>query len=76
MVDDVLLTPATYRVLERVPSNWFDEQTARDAIARSLGLTVASVTQSLSHLCRLRLVERRRRNTIAPVTEIRRIGRE
>jgi len=75
MVNDVLLTPAAYHVLERVPSEWFDEALARKEIASALHVSATSVSSSLAHLIRLRLVERRRRATIAPCDEIRRVGR-
>lgn len=73
--DDILLTPVAYRVLERVPANWFDETAARKEIALALGVSMRSVTGCLGHLVKLQLVERRRSSTIAPHDEIRRVGR-
>ena len=75
MVDDVLLTPQTYRVLERVPATWWDADQVVSEISLTLGLTVTDVRRRLANLTRLRLVESRKRNTIAPSMEIRKVGR-
>lgn len=75
MVNDVLLAPETYRVLTRVPTTWWDELEVKTEIATALGESATSVQKRLAHLITLRLVERRRRETITPTTEIRKVGR-
>lgn len=72
---DALLTKLTYEVLKRVPSDWWAEQDAKREIADALGLTFSDVARRMQSLIRMRLVERRKRNTIEPVTEIRRVGK-
>lgn len=75
MVDDTLLTEETYQVLRRVPATWWPEEAAVDGIANATHRSATSVRGSIAHLIRRRLVERRRRRTIAPYDEIRKVGR-
>lgn len=75
MVNETLLTPATFHVLERVPAEWWDERDVKAQIATTLGLGIGDVARRMASLVRLRLVERRKRNTIEPSTEIRRVGK-
>lgn len=75
MVDDVTLSPETYRVFIRIPACWWSEQDAVADIAAVLEETQPSVRKRLQHLIALRLVERRLRQTITPTAEIRKVGK-
>jgi len=76
MVSDVLLTPATYSVLQAVPVNWWPIAEVEKGIADATGRCMADVRGRLSQLRRLGLVESRRVQTIKPQIEVRRIVSE
>jgi DNA-binding MarR family transcriptional regulator len=71
--NSVLLSPETYRVMRRVPATWWDEQQTVEEIAGTLGDAPTAIRRRIAHLVALGLVERRRRSTIAPTTELRRM---
>jgi predicted transcriptional regulator len=75
MVEDITLTPGDFAVLSRVPLVWWDESNVVLEISFALTETKATVRKRLAHIVALRLVERRKRNTIAATTEIRRIAK-
>lgn len=75
MVEDAFLTKETFHVLQRVPVTWWDERDVVDGIATALAVSATKVRGSLQHLIQRRLVERRTRHTIAPMTEVRKVGR-
>lgn len=70
-----LLSKQSFDVLRRLPTNWYHEDLAVDAIADALQLTPMAVRASVNHLCRRHLAERRRRETIDRIWEIRKVGR-
>lgn len=72
---DILLSPDTYRVLQRVPGEWWDDDQTIAEIAAALEESRSVVRRRLAHLLALGLVERRRRPTISPRIEIRRVGK-
>lgn len=75
MVSEPLLEPDTFKVLERVPVAWWQEGHVCLEIAIALSQSQTSVKQRIAHLISLGLVERRRRQTIEPATEIRKVGK-
>jgi RIO-like serine/threonine protein kinase len=75
MTEDITLTKDTYEVLKRVPADWWNEDEVKLEIGVALGMPPSRVTKRLAHLLQLRLVEKRRRPTITPTMEIRRVGK-
>lgn len=73
---DTLLSPAAYQVLVRVPLIWWDAKEAEQEIALVLCRPVGDVRRHLTQLRGLKLIEYRRRQTIAPSFEIRRIAKD
>jgi predicted transcriptional regulator len=61
--------------MRRVPAEWWDEEQTVSEIAAALQESRAVVRRRLAHLLALGLVERRRRPTISPRTEIRLVGK-
>jgi len=74
-VDALTLSPVTYQVYRRVPSLWWNETEIRTEIAAALNLSIANVARRLAPLVHNGLVERRRREALAPFYEIRRVKR-
>ena len=72
---ELTLDPRTYAVFIRVPLMWWNEAETITEIAGTLRETRASVRLRLAHLINVRLVERRRRQTISPTVEVRRVGK-
>lgn len=75
MTDDITLTKDTYEVLKRVPADWWNEDEVVLEISVALLQPRSRITKRLAHLLALHLVEKRRRQTIAPAIEIRRVGK-
>ena len=75
MVNDITLTPNTYRVLKGVPAEWWDEHEVVTSISVVHATTMADTRKRLAWLIAQQLVERRRTQTIAATTEIRRVGK-
>jgi len=76
MPTDVTLSPATYKVLQAVPVNWWPIVEVEKGIADATGRCLADVRGRLTQLRRLGLVESRRVQTIKPQIEVRRIVSE
>jgi DNA-binding IclR family transcriptional regulator len=68
------LPKATYAVLRAVPPEWWPEAEAVAAISEALARPPATVKRTLTQLVTRGLVERRVRQLIAPVPEIRRVS--
>lgn len=75
MTDAPLLTPETYAVLVRVPEVWWREDETVMEIAERIHQTRGSVRRRLNALLALNLIEKRRRQTIDPYVEVRRIAK-
>lgn len=75
MVDDVTLAPDTYDVLKMVPLGWASLPHVEQAIATATKKPLGDVRRRLTHLRGLQLIEYRRRQTIAPTFEVRRIAK-
>lgn len=76
MTTNTLLAPETYYVLQRVPVLWSDVKVVEHAIATAELQSLGDVRRRLAQLRGLNLIEYRRRQTIAPSFEIRRIAKE
>lgn len=74
-MDDILLTEESFKVLQALPTEWWEYGAAVDGLATALHTSPAKVRGSIAHLRRRRLVEQRSRQTISPVVEIRKVGR-
>jgi hypothetical protein len=75
VIDDVTLAPETYDVLTRVPLDWWSVMDTEHAIATATNRSLGDVRRRLTHLRGLKLIEYRRRQTIAPAFEIRRVAK-
>jgi predicted transcriptional regulator len=75
MVDDVTLAPETYDVLKMVPLGWASLTHTEQAIATATKKPLGDVRRRLTQLRGLKLIEYRRRQTIAPSFEVRRIAK-
>lgn len=76
MTTNTLLAPETYYVLQRVPVLWSDVKVVEHAITTAELRSLGDVRRRLAQLRGLNLIEYRRRQTIAPSFEIRRIAKE
>lgn len=76
MADDITLAPDTYDVLKMVPLGWTSVTHLEHAIATATKKSLGDVRRRLTHLRGLKLIEYRRRQTIAPTFEVRRIAKE
>lgn len=74
-VNGLLLSPTTYRVFKGIPDQWWDEREVKAEISTVQALTLTDVARRIQNLVKMKLVERRRRDTIEPFTEIRRVGK-
>lgn len=72
---EILLTAMTYDVLKRVPYEWVAEAVAIQCIATALAVSPRSVAQRIVGLRKEGLIELRRRQTIDPYFELRRIAK-
>jgi DNA-binding IclR family transcriptional regulator len=76
MLDEITVSARDYAVLSRVPAIWFDLDATVDGIADNTQTTKTDVRRRLSRLCVLGLAERRKRNTLTPTFEVRRIAKD
>lgn len=75
MVSDDTITAESYRVLERVPGEWWDEELIVGGIALALKMGIGETRRRLVHLKALGLVERRRFHRIDPIFQLWRVAR-
>lgn len=75
MTTEVLLSPMAYKVLERVPVTWWDVTSCEHEISLVLCQPLGQVRRHLTQLRSLHLIEYRRRSTLAPSFEVRRIAK-
>jgi hypothetical protein len=72
---DATLSPMAFKVLERVPLTWWDVKYCEQEISLVLCRPLGDVRRQLTHLRSLNLIEYRRRSTLVPSFEVRRIGK-
>lgn len=72
---DLTMPAETYTVYVRIPTDWWEQQTVIEEVARILHAPRGSVRRRIDWLILAKLVERRTRQTIQPAIEIRRIGK-
>lgn len=76
MSGDLTLTPETHAVLQSVPVDWRDVRHVEHEIAHALTRPLGEVRRRLQHLRTLGLIEYRRRQTVTPTFEIRRLAKD